>query len=150
LPSTATAAGVLPPGPLTAVDHTCVPAAVYFATNTLVWPLALVSGLPPKLTVPEKTPATMTFPVVSRATAYPMSVPEPPKSPTQLLAVAHAGELVSTVGIAEVPAEFHAATPYVYVVAALTVVSATGKTGVGPSCFIIVNVASVLALRYTL
>jgi len=79
-----------------------------------------------------------------------MSVPEPPKSFTQLLAVAHAGVLVSTVGIAEVPAEFHAATPYVYVVAALAAVSATGNTGVAPTCLTNVNAVAVLALRYTL
>jgi len=57
---------------------------------------------------------------------------------------------VSTVGIVELPPEFHAVTPYVYVVAALGVVSATGKTGDAPTCLTIVKVASVLALRYTL
>src|SRR5207253_1614312 len=59
-----------------------------------------------------------------------------------VVVVGHAGVFVSTVTIVDVPAEFHAVTPYVYAVGPLAVVSATGKTGVGPSCRINVNAVS--------
>ena len=88
----------------------------------------------------------MPLATTSRAT------PTPGTKPTRVgfPATGHPGVFVSTVGIVELPPEFHAFTPYVYAVDALGVVSATGKTGVGPSWLIIVNVESALALRYTL
>ena len=67
-----------------------------------------------------------------------------------LVVVGHAGVFVRTVGIIEVPAEFHAVTPYVYAVDPLAVVSATGKTGAEPTCLTNAKAVAVLALRYTL
>ena len=69
LASTATPRALSYLDPPKRLDHRCVLAAEYFATNTS-GPPALVSGPPPKLTVPQKYPATTTLPSGPAATPW--------------------------------------------------------------------------------
>src|SRR5204863_352381 len=77
LVSTATPLGMSTP--LNCFAQIRVPAGEYFTTNpSFAYPLALVSDVPPKFTVPLKEPATSTLFWLSVATAQPMSSCAPP------------------------------------------------------------------------
>src|SRR5437867_2446508 len=90
LPSTATTGAWSQLVPPNRFDHTCAPVAAYFAMKmSVAVVLALVSGPPPKSTVPVKVPATTMSPVPSTATVSADSSIVPP------IRVAHTGAPVA-------------------------------------------------------